>query len=286
MARPLPGPRTVSQLKRSVLHPSTTSNYICRFQPPNNADSFLNARLGSGYYSGDQQEKLEISCVEASLPGSSLATYDIDNAFHGVTEKFAYRKVYDDRADFTFIVDRDYYIVKFFENWISYIAGENDLAAQQQQTYSYKVNYPADYRTDNLYITKFEKDYVRNSKTLTYKFIGAYPISIVSMPISYEQSQLLKCTVSFTYLRYVMNPVNEPKEVIADSAILQAPPEPESQKPKNPSYPENTFEYEKPFEFDEYYNNFGDDAQDNTNFGNYFNGRRVDQGVFGGEAQA
>ena len=83
----LPGPRTVSQLKRSVLHPSTTSNYICRFQPPNNADSFLNARLGSGYYSGDQQEKLEISCVEASLPGSSLATYDIDNAFHGVTEK-------------------------------------------------------------------------------------------------------------------------------------------------------------------------------------------------------
>ena len=81
-----------------------------------------------------------------------------------------------------------------------------------------------------------KKDYVSNQKSLTYKFIGAYPISIVSMPISYEQSQLLKCTVSFTYLRYVMNPSNEPNEVIADSAILQAPPESGSQ---NTSYPDN-----------------------------------------------
>ena len=71
-----------------------------------------------------------------------------------------------------------------------------------------------DYKTDNLYITKFEKDYNSPQKlgeelvprTLTYQFINAFPISINSMPVSYEGSDVLKCTVSFTYSRYVINP--------------------------------------------------------------------------------
>lgn len=220
MARPIPSSRSITQLKKNILNPSTTSNYICRFSPPGNVGTFLSSRLGGSYYSGDNQDLIEISCSEASLPGSSLATYDIDNAYHGVSEKMAYRKIYDDRADFTFIVDRDYYAIKFFENWISYIVGEENLNSLVNQNYSYKVKYPKDYRTDNLYITKFEKDYpytpqtgkTTDSSLLTYKFIGAYPISIVSMPISYDQSQLLKCTVSFTYLRYVVNPGREPIE--------------------------------------------------------------------------
>ena len=42
-------------------------------------------------------------------------------------------------------------------------------------------------------------------KIITYKFINAYPISINSIPVSYDSSQLLKCTVSFTYSRYVIS---------------------------------------------------------------------------------
>ena len=49
---------------------------------------------------------------------------------------------------------------------------------------------------------------------------------------------------------------------------------------------EFTFDYKTNTITNEYYNNFGIDAQDSTNFGNFFNGRRVDQGVFGAEAQA
>ena len=66
----------------------------------------------------------------------------------------------------------------------------------------------------NLYITKFEKNYNSPQKLgeelvptiLTYQFINAFPISINSMPVSYEGSDVLKCTVSFTYSRYVINP--------------------------------------------------------------------------------
>ena len=39
---------------------------------------------------------------------------------------------------------------------------------------------------------------------LQYKFVNAYPISINSIPVSYDTSQLLKCTVSFYYSRYVV----------------------------------------------------------------------------------
>ena len=224
MAKPTPGSRTVGELKRSILNPATTSNYMCRFGAPGDGTTLqLNQNT---------QDLLEIACTEASLPGSSLATLDIDNTYHGVSEKMAYRKVYDDRADFTFIVDRNYFAIEYFERWISLIVNEPQDKIIQSQQYSYRVKYPESYRTDNLYITKFEKDYLSNKIELTYKFIGAYPISIVSMPISYDQSQLLKCTVSFTYLRYVVNPEGEDKE--ATAAVLQ-----NTDDAKNPSYPNN-----------------------------------------------
>ena len=201
MVRPLPVTKSIDQLKKNILNPATTSNYMCRFAFPKNGGKEF-----TDLYRSDNQELLEISCSEASLPGSSLATLDIDNTYHGVSEKMAYRKVYDDRADFTFIVDRNYFAIKYFEKWISYIVGEDDSRKQQNQNYSYRVKYADDYRTDYLYITKFERDYLNNPKELVYQFIGAYPISIVSIPISYDQSQLLKCTVSFTYLRYIIDP--------------------------------------------------------------------------------
>ena len=40
--------------------------------------------------------------------------------------------------------------------------------------------------------------------TLKYKFIRSFPISINSMPVSYDSSSLLKCTVSMSYIRYVL----------------------------------------------------------------------------------
>ena len=53
-------------------------------------------------------------------------------------------------------------------------------------------------------ITKFEKDYLKNNRPpLEYRFLNAYPISIDSMPVSYEGAQTLKCTVNFNFSRYI-----------------------------------------------------------------------------------
>ena len=51
------------------------------------------------------KKHLNISCSEASLPGSSIATFEIKNDYAGVTERYAHRRMYDDRIDFTFYVD-------------------------------------------------------------------------------------------------------------------------------------------------------------------------------------
>jgi len=73
----------------------------------------------------------------------------------------------------------------------------------EKENYFYRVNYPKLYQSPALYINKFEKDF--QGQYLQYRFLQAYPISISSMPVSYDSSQILKCTVSFTYTRYVIN---------------------------------------------------------------------------------
>ena len=218
MAGPEVKPYSMSAIKSRLLRPALTSNFICEFKPPTDVNNFLQQRTTAGFdggqYSGLNQELIQLSCSEASLPGSSLATNEINNDYTGVTERHAYRRLYDDRADFTFYVDSNYYIIDFFENWISYVVGENNLSGQNNRTYNYRVNFPkgngkdsSGYQTDHLYITKFEKDHNRTDRgrPLTYQFINAYPISINSMPVSYDSSQLLKCNVSFTYSRYVIS---------------------------------------------------------------------------------
>lgn len=206
-------PYRMSDLKSKLLQPALTSHFICQFSPPgdnakgkNPFKDFMTARNGAGFNGAiytNNQELIELSCSEASLPGSSLVTNEINNDYTGVTERHAYRRLYDDRSDFTFYVDKNYYIIDYFENWIAFISGENDLGGQAEPTFNYRVKFPNDYKTENLFITKFERDYT--GRPLTYKFINAYPISINSMPVSYDSSQLLKCTVSFTYSRYVLS---------------------------------------------------------------------------------
>jgi hypothetical protein len=203
---------SISDIKSKLLRPSLTSHYFVEIQPKNTR--FIDSRINASNPT-KRFDRLSLACSEASLPGSSLATIDIDNDFPGVSEKHAYRRLYDDRADFTFYVDaEEYYVIRFFESWIGYCVDEqyDDI---EKSNYSYRVNYPDLYKTDELSITKFERDYnnyspaasknkinTTSNVSLKYKFIGAYPISISSMPVSYDTSQLLKCTVSFFYQRY------------------------------------------------------------------------------------
>jgi len=187
------------EIKSKLLRPALTTHFQCVFNPPN-ISSIRKYYLDGG-------NTITLLCSEASLPGSSVITNEINDDYTGVTERLGYRKQYDDRADFTFYVDQGtqnggYNVIRLFEEWIRYAMGEKETTGPN---YSYRVRFPDEpgsgYRSD-MFIQKFEKDFGGNY--LEYVFVKSYPISIASMPVSYDSSQLLKCTVSFTYNRYVL----------------------------------------------------------------------------------
>jgi hypothetical protein len=205
-----PPPRIIKnfEITQKLLRPSLTSHFQCWFNPPKPIrDS------SAGQYYLDGGELISLLCSEASLPGSSVITNEVNDDYTGVTERLGYRRQYDDRSDFTFYVDHkrqngSYNVIMFFEEWIRYAMGETNYAPDSN--YHYRVNFPdgeggqfgTGYRT-NMFITKFERDFAGNY--LEYTFVQAYPISITSMPVSYDSSEILKCTVSFTYNRYIVN---------------------------------------------------------------------------------
>lgn len=212
----MPTKRSVDNIKSKLLRPALTSHFEVEIPIPTklkergetNQLSFL--EYNGINLNADQQDKLHLLCSEASLPGSSLATLEINNDYTGVTERHAYRRIYDDRIDLTFYVDTDNYLpIHLFETWIKFIVDES-IGRQESKgnvgskdlNYFYRVRYPEEYMAaQGLKVIKFERDY---RTSLEYEFINAFPISVSSMPISYESSSLLKCTVSMSYIRYIL----------------------------------------------------------------------------------
>lgn len=204
MATPIA--RLMSEVKTKLLEPSLTSQYLVEIFPPNGPGAPKIGLLN--------QDILNLSCSETSLPGSALLTHEMKDDHVGVTEKIAYRKTYDDTASFTFYVSLDYTTIRFFEDWIRYISGESlvglTFGTPDTQTFNHRMQFKKNYQS-TMYINKFEKDYGKGEYTgneqrtyLQYKFFETYPSSINSMPVSYDGSQLLKCTVNFTFTRYLL----------------------------------------------------------------------------------
>ena len=205
-----PKKRSVADIKSGLLQPALTSHYeILIGLPPGNFSSYLSE---NGITWAISQDSIQLACSDAVLPGSNFATTDLNGDFTGVTERHAYRRVYDDRIDLSFYVqvsDKDSYAsIRFFEIWMKFITNESvkgDNSVVSPYFY-YSVKYPSQYY-GNLSITKFERQNYTN-RLLSYNFVNVYPISIASMPISFDTANLLKVTVSFSYIRYYVKGMN------------------------------------------------------------------------------
>mgnify|MGYP003122435302 FL=1 len=208
---------TVDKIVSDLLEPALTSFYQVTIKDPKQlneqGDSFADYLSKQGlsvlFAPGldvERKNKLQLFCSEATLPGSSMATANLDNDFTGVSEKYAHRRVFDETIDLTFYCDaKEYLPIRYFESWMSYMT--NDTRDNHNNNFYYRMKFPNKYK-GGLEITKFEKnlmsqDPVRGrTRPLTYTFIDAFPKTISSMPVTYDASDLLKCTVSFSYTRY------------------------------------------------------------------------------------
>ena len=218
----MPQVRNIADVKNHLLRPATTNNFEVEIpfnKVLNNklknllTDKVLNE--AGVFLNTNDQWKLRLLCSEVNLPGSRLATTDVMNDRTGVTEQHVHRRLYDSQGiDFTFYVNADNYIpIRLFETWMDYAVGV-ETKAQREDTknpnYFYRMKYPDEYIADQgLKIIKFERDFNQNERTLSgvleYEFIRSFPVAVTSMPVQYDAAELLKVTVTFSYVRYVMN---------------------------------------------------------------------------------
>ena len=202
---------SVSKIKANLLNVAQSSLYRMTLSVPQAVQNKLKGSLEVGDY-----ENINLLCSEASLPGSSLTTHEVNNDYHGMTEKMAYRRLYDETLGLTFYVDRNYKVIELLEGWMDYITGIDDKSDYKTPYISYRMAYPSSYKA-NMFLTKFEKDHFSRdfSKTrggsrttsrtvLDYTFVNAFPLSLTAIPVSYDGSEVLKCSTSFNFIRYVM----------------------------------------------------------------------------------
>ena len=150
-----------------------------------------------------------IMCSEATLPTSSFATAEVKDNFQGINQQFAHTRLYID-SDFTFYVDRNYNVLKFFEGWMDYISGDDDYRGvdrEDNHNYYRRFNYPMyrdrkiGYKCGSVTVSKFDRNFDNN---LVYEFINAFPKGMTSIPVTYGQTDILRVTVQFAYDRYIV----------------------------------------------------------------------------------
>ena len=221
-----PSSQKISQIKSKLLNPALTSHFMIYLGLPRDQQGFRRYMAENALVL--DQDRLQLSCCDASLPGSSLATTELKNDFTGATERHAYRRIYQDRIDLTFYCDAEQYMpIRFFESWMKFIMNESGSSGVAKENYSYRVKYPDQYKGCGLEVTKFEKNINQKSSVvpLTYKFVNVFPVAITSMPVSYDASSLLKCTVSMNYTRYFIGPGGS-NEVSSSSSLTGGPSNP------------------------------------------------------------
>ena len=208
MAGVAPQNLTVSKIKSRLLNVAQTSLYRLTLSLPPRVDEYIRFNVDT-YNVTDTLENINLLCTDASLPGSSLATHEVTNDYHGVTERMAYRRIYDESLALTFYVDRDYNTIKVFEAWIDYISGVRSTVEYASPYVHTRNTYPRTYK-NNIFLTKFERDHhyhqenLSNKNTLDYTFVDAFPRDITAIPVTYSGSDALKCTVNFSYIRYIV----------------------------------------------------------------------------------
>lgn len=149
---------------------------------------------------------------EASLPGTSFDTTTVFGDRQGVTETFANKRTFSP-VDISFYIQSNYQTLNYFDNWFNIISPLN--GGQLQPTSYYKFSYPSTYKK-NINIIKYERDLrpsseklkegggINDPKSITYTLINAYPTNISAVPVSFDQSSVLRVSITFNYDRYYL----------------------------------------------------------------------------------
>jgi len=194
-------PRKISDIKPLFTNLAQTSHYQVIFGGLSPDLRFYLAQKGVDplFIS----ESVGLLCSDASLPGSTHDAAQVSGNYTGVIEKFAHTRIFTE-IQLQFLIDKEYKVLKFLEHWIEYISSGSYITPSRKG-YFYRMKYPIDYKCDQTKILKFDRDY---KNEVRYNFFGLFPLSLSSLSVSYNESQILTASASFNYERYVMGDIS------------------------------------------------------------------------------
>ena len=194
-------PRKISDIKPLFTNLAQTSHYQVIFGGLSPDLRFYLAQKGVDplFIS----ESVGLLCSDASLPGSTHDAAQVSGNYTGVIEKFAHTRIFTE-IQLQFLIDKEYKVLKFLEHWIEYISSGSHITPSRKG-YFYRMKYPIDYKCDQTKILKFDRDY---KNEVRYNFFGLFPLSLSSLSVSYNESQILTASASFNYDRYVLGNIS------------------------------------------------------------------------------
>ena len=163
--------------------------------------------------------RYEFMCDGAALPGYELGRATTMGDRQGLQEQFVNTRTYTP-VNLSFYVGADYGILRLWQEWANFIAalslGGRDTTGSNSGQVSrimrndfLQFRYPDDYKRE-ISITKFERDihvdggYVTATPNMiTYRLIDAYPISVDNIRLGYENSDIMRVSVTLGYTRYI-----------------------------------------------------------------------------------
>jgi len=180
-------------------------------------------------------EKMSIMCAEAELPGTSFQTSLAVGHHQGIQEEFPNLRTFPP-LNLTFYCDLDHVIIEVLESWMTYINPISGPKSYKKNPNAYgRFNYPEDYK-ETIHVTKFERDLnvdklprpngvppqKPTSRMTTYEFVNIWPTNLTSMRVAYGQSNVLRCSVTLAYDRFVadFNYTDTNKAVVSDAFSL------------------------------------------------------------------
>ena len=196
---PAPRPRPISDFLPRFQNVAQTSQYLVKFALPfsRNSGGLRSFLRRKGVNDRFVVEDAGLLCSDAVLPGSAMASIDTRGDYQGVIERMAHTRNFT-QISLEFYVDNEYKSMKFLEHWMEYITGA--IRNPADDAYFYQLNYPSEYKSNDTRIVKFERNY---KQFLEYRFIGLFPLALNSTRVSYNGSQVLKASASFSFDRYI-----------------------------------------------------------------------------------
>ncbi len=208
----------------------STDELKSRFKP--SLTNYFDVHI-MGDFGDVRNDEIGFLAYEAVLPGTSYNTTEVFGDRQGVTETFANKRVYPP-VDVSFYVDNEYKVIRYFEQWMAKISPNSGVTYTSYNKFRYPGTSSADGYKRDITIAKFERDFHQPGVRLDepriakepesicqYILRRAYPVNLISLPLSYDGGNILRTTVTFNYDVYAYVPktgeINQPLDGGSDA---------------------------------------------------------------------